>query len=195
MQYAIVVLIRFELPPGSYKPAVNDPDSTFFFDRPFALYGGYPDSGNPNDLERDPFNHPTILSGSIGNLYDSLDNTRNIVTVIGIKDSAIIDGFIIRNACHTQSIGINSTGGGGLFLYNNHSNIKNCQFINNYSFPSGGAIYISRLTSSRISHCFFFNNSASNSAGAIWFQGSNLNITDCIFEKKSLIWRRWRNKN
>lgn len=167
---------------GTYTPAVTNRDSTFYFDRPFVLWGGYPNSGNPGDQLRDPVNNVTTLSGQIGNTLDSIDNTQNILTIVGIRDSAIIDGFTIRDAQGSSGIGINAIGGGGLGLYYNKTNISNCQFINNRSFPSGGAIYVSKRVYSRMSNCVFLNNSATNFGGGVFFDGDSLKMTNCVFE-------------
>lgn len=174
---------------GTYKPAVDSRDSSFFINRPVVLMGGYPASGNPGDEQRDPDNYPTVLSGNIGNPYDSLDNSPNVMVIVGVKDSVVIDGFIIRDGygVTTTPGGIHTSGGAGIFTYYNHTVIRNCQFLNNRTFPNGGGLRMYGAASSRISHTIFYNNSSTNTAGALWYDanGKGLTITNCIFEGNS----------
>jgi hypothetical protein len=169
---------------GAYKPAVSNRDSIFLIDRPVVLLGGYPSTGNPTDLQRDPYINQTILDGNIGNQNDSLDNASSILAVIGIKDSAIIDGLVIKSAYYGGGpIAINGTGGGGLFTYYCKTYIKDCQFINNRSSPYGGGAYIGSLSNANFFKTIFQNNSSTNEAGALMFKGNSITINSCVFEK------------
>ncbi len=61
----------------------NCNDSTdFAFSFPYdsiTLYGGFPNFGNPTMEDRDWDNHPTILSGNIGDPNSALDNVKDVV--------------------------------------------------------------------------------------------------------------------
>jgi hypothetical protein len=167
---------------GTYKPAVTDRDSTFFINRPVSLWGGYPSMGSPGDDVRDPFSNPTILSGNIGNPNDSLDNTRTVMAVIGIKDSAVIDGFIITGGYQSSGISLNGQGGAGVYTYYSRTSIRNCQFINNRANPYGGGIGIGSRASSSVSHCIFLGNSSQNAGGGLAMLGDSVEISGCVFE-------------
>ncbi|HEU5166110.1 MAG TPA: choice-of-anchor Q domain-containing protein, partial [Chitinophagaceae bacterium] len=167
---------------GVYKPAVSSRDSTFYIDRPITLLGGYPNSGDPIDQQRNPEDLPTIISGNIGNPLDSLDNSGNLFVIVGTKDSVIIDGFTIRDGNNAHGgITFNGAGGAGIYSYYNHTVINRCQFLNNVATPYGGAIYTAPRTTCRITRSIFINNSSTNSGGAIR-NADALNISDCVFE-------------
>ncbi len=167
---------------GIYKPATLARDSSFFINRPISLYGGFPSFGNPSDNERDVFAYPTILSGNIGNKGDSTDNSNSVIVITGIKDSAVIDGFEVRDSYMNGGTTYNALGGGGICTYYNHTNITNCRFLNNVANPKGGAISIGSLASSRISKCIFINNFAQNEGGALFFSGTSMEVSGCAFE-------------
>jgi hypothetical protein len=172
---------------GIYRPAILARDSTFFINRALSLFGGFPDSGNPGDEQRDILTYATILSGNIGNPADSTDNSNTIITITGISDSVIIDGFEIRDSYMNGGTRYNALGGGGICAYYNHTNIRNCRFFNNVANPRGGAISINRLATSTISKCIFSNNYAQNEGGAVSFNGIRLELLNCVFEKNHSI--------
>jgi predicted outer membrane repeat protein len=169
---------------GTYKPAVNNTDSTFEISRPLALYGGYPATGSPAAGNRDAVKYPTILSGNIGNPADSLDNTGLLVFVNGVTDSVHIDGFVIRDAYNTGSLAINAAGGAGMCILYSNAGVHNCQFINNHAFPFGGGLSITNASVSTVNRCIFINNSAANTGGALYAAGY-LRLTGSVFEGNS----------
>jgi len=169
---------------GTYTPAKTNRDSTFFINRPLTLLGGYPATGSPDDTRRKPLDNATILSGNIGNTGDSADNSKKIITIIGVPDSVMIDGFVIRDGYRVSNgrIEINVVGGSGIYMYYNRTIIKNCQFIKNTAFPDGGAIAFGGRVSCDISQSIFTGNSAQNYGGAIASSGATLNLTNCVFD-------------
>ena len=56
---------------GIYKPAVYSRDSSFVISRNIVIQGSYDIASGIADVEA----HPTVLSGNIGNLNDSTDNS------------------------------------------------------------------------------------------------------------------------
>ncbi|HEV2479495.1 MAG TPA: choice-of-anchor Q domain-containing protein [Puia sp.] len=166
---------------GVYKPALNDPDSSFDFQRDFRLMGGYP-TGGATDAQRDPFAHLTILSGDIGRIGDSTDNSTDIITIESVPDSVVIDGFVIRDDYHKVSgIVLGTSSGPPIYMYYSTLNIRNCQFINNHGSLNGGAINFNSGTLN-VSKTVFLNNSAADYGGAV-AGCCIMHFNDCIFDQ------------
>lgn len=172
---------------GSYRPSdcVNclqaDREETFLLRDGTSLYGGF--SGNETTLDqRDWQANPTILSGNIGNLNDSLDNSYRVLTITSACTNTQIDGFTIEggNANGTAATGTPEIGG-GVFLDGTLRNeisptFTNCFIQNNYAQGGGGVALNVELggASNPVFHsCIFQNNSASQeaitSSGAAFF--------------------------
>lgn len=170
---------------GTYYPATTTRDSSFYIDRPITMLGGYPSFGNPAEDLRDANLNTTIIDGNIGSQNDSTDNSRTLLVIVGTKDSVVIDGFTFKN-------GFNSNGGiflgtgssAGIYTYNNHTIIRNCNFLNNTG-RLGGAIAVEAYTTCKITGSLFFNNNASNYGGAIHFSGDSLIVSNAVFEKNN----------
>ncbi|HTR27639.1 MAG TPA: choice-of-anchor Q domain-containing protein [Puia sp.] len=168
---------------GTYKPAVIDRDSSFVIGRPLSLLGGYPSTGIPTDAQRDPAANTSTLSGDLGNPGDSSDNSKTIISVIGVPDSVTIDGFTVRDGYNAfGGIGLNAVGGAAVYTYNNKTIIRNCQFLHNHSGPAGGAIAFGGLDTCYISHSVFAGNSATDYGGAIASAGAYLGLANCVFD-------------
>lgn len=168
---------------GTYKPALYNRDSSFFINQPLAVYGGYPATGNPDDAQRNPFGHATILSGNIGNTTDSLDNSRTVLDLYGIRDIILIDGLVIQDGYGAHGgTSLNAQGGAGLFTYDNETKIKNCRFLKNRATPVGGGLSVGTYGSCTVTRSVFEGNSATNAGGAVALLGDSLKVFDCVFE-------------
>jgi hypothetical protein len=131
---------------GIYKPAVFNRDSSFLMMHGKVYLGGYPNTGNPTNAERDPNLYPAILSGNIGNLLDSTDNTRHVVYLSTVDGSLTLDGFTIMDGraeyYNTPQPLYSLFAGGGLISISSRTTILNCVLKNNYASEGGGlAIY------------------------------------------------------
>ncbi|MBK8723198.1 MAG: hypothetical protein IPL95_13295 [Saprospiraceae bacterium] len=166
---------------GTYYPTTdNSRDSSFLLQKGVKIYGGF--EGFENNIEeRSIEKNETILSGDIGTLKDSTDNTYSIVVAINVDSTNTIDGFTITNG---YSIG-NPTSplsaknaGSGIFIqsiYPIGMSIVNCKIINNEAFRGGG-IYTNQ--SLNISNIGFLSNRADLSGGGIYL--------DCPFQKQTI---------
>ena len=79
----------------------------------------------------------------------------------------------------------NTAGIAGGAIYNNGLDniIKNCQFIDNYSRNSGGAIHNGIASNVNIERCTFFGNGATYVGGAIYSETGNIiNIKSSNFD-------------
>jgi hypothetical protein len=157
---------------GIYKPALISRDSSFYINRHMNIIGGYPDTGNPPDSLRSPDTYPTILSGNIGNIADSADNTLTLMPINCRDTSVSIEGLTFKN----------STAGAIYSSVNKNLSIYNCRFSNNYS-NSGSAINIG--DNATISRCVCSDNNSKY--GTYTASGYNTLVKDCIFYKNKSI--------
>lgn len=123
---------------GVYKPSSSERDSSFNIYTGITLLGGYPDSGNPGEADRNPVLYPTILSGDIGIQNDSADNSYSVVRVHCPDTTVILDGLVIESGNSNSTSGPASGGGGILAIGNRKLNINNCIIRKNYASNGGG---------------------------------------------------------
>lgn len=172
--------------PSSYPSGVagmSNRDYTFHLVDNVDYYGGF--AGTEILLEeRNIGANPTILSGNIGSLSDSLDNTYNVV--VSVNDNNVtMDGFTIQEGTADLSVSRGIEGeslfrsqGGAINIYQSAIQFKNMTFRNNRAMNSGGAIITRRdgvLSPISISNSSFYENSANDAGGgAIWIQITSL---------------------
>lgn len=159
----------------------NDRNATFNLIFGVTIYGGFPATGNPGFTDRDPSDHPSILSGDLDQDGDISDNAINILTADGVDYTAALNGFTITLGNADLQPG--NVGGGLLCLNTASPTITKCSFLQN-SADSGGAIF-NDASSPVITDCFFQSNS-SDFGGAIYnSQSSSPSITNCSFQNNT----------
>jgi predicted outer membrane repeat protein len=175
---------------GTFPVAVDtDRNKSFLIESKTKIYGGF--AGNETTLkQRIPNKNETILSGNIGNVADSLDNSYHVIYSIASatswKDSALIDNITIRDGV-ANGTGEN-IGGGGIFLNTNcNLKLKSCKIVSNSGIgkrnPSGGALMnkgILRMENSEVT-----NNRAVYMGGGI-FNESYLSLKNCLINNNKL---------
>ena len=135
----------------------------------------------------------TILSGEIG-VAGILDNSYHTISNTGLDNTAIIDGFIIRDANDDRAATTTDGLGGG--IYNNGSGagiscnptIRNCVITNNQAVFGAGIFnsgYNGGNSSPIISNCIIANNFATSGGGGIDNFGllngnASPTITNCV---------------
>lgn len=183
---------------GTYKPA----GSSFSLKDSVVILGGYANTGNPTDAERDFGRHPTILSGEAGNPLFPFDNLPTIITGNLVNKGTVLDGFIIEKGYSNNTIQ-----GVGINLWRSSPEIRNCVFRNNSSYNSslgGSSISCQNNSNPIIINCFFVNNldfgfstifiksnckarlincvfSGNDGRFVVYANQSNLSITNCTF--------------
>ncbi len=183
---------------GTYKPTVTlDRTVSFSMRNGLAIYGGFPNSGNPIFSQRNPTKNFTILSGDIG-AAGNADNSYHVISnTAGIDNTAILDGFVIADGNANTAGSFRNVGGG---LFNNAGaaldkcspKIDNCIFTNNNALDNGGAVYnnaINGTSNPTFSNCIFNNNTAAN-GGALYSDGTAAGtaspvFTNCTFANNS----------
>jgi predicted outer membrane repeat protein len=146
----------------------------FFLKNNVAIYGGFPNSGNPAMSSRNWQQTPSILSGG---------NTRRVVfnnfpSGSPLTPTAILDGFVITE-------GNTGGNGGGMYNVNASPRLIHITFSNNKSTGSGGAMY-NATSQPEITYTKFVNNTAGGNGGAIGNTSTSAPfILNCLFSGNS----------
>ncbi|MDF7825328.1 hypothetical protein P4B35_14985 [Pontiellaceae bacterium B12227] len=160
---------------GVYRPDGVSKSAAFELSPGVSLYGGF--RGGEMMLEqRNGKANRTILSGDIGRIGSTSDNSYHVIIAAG---GCSLDGLIISRG-NANSISENRLGGGLSILPGSKSiSVANCTFEKN-SAEIGGAIHLkdAELTLSNVT---FYSNSGEH-GGAIATEGnSSLTIQDSVF--------------
>ena len=136
---------------GIYKPTSGtDRTVSFVMRNGVAIYGGFPNAGDPGMAQRDWVVNVTTLSGDLNgndgpgfvniqeNSYHVIFNNNN-----GLNNTAILDGFTISggNAEYNPSdpsFEPENEYGGGMYNASSSPTIANCTFSGNYGVFGGG---------------------------------------------------------
>lgn len=185
---------------GTYKPDIGyDRDATFLLKSGVKLMGGF-EGTETNPSQRNIQANPVILSGNIGSLADSTDNSYTILTMNYPDADTYIDGFVFQHgyASSDTNYFYNSPVLSGGAVYIQATNGKalpvfvNCVFKDNASKGNGGAIYVNgegTLGSMPIfKNCAFINNQAGWNGGALYLIGGyasdrGTEFDHCLFER------------
>lgn len=191
---------------GVYTPTdTGDRTVSFQLQSGVAIFGGFAGSASGNPNTRDLLDFTSVLSGDIGTISDSSDNSFHVVQANGTDLSAVLDGFTIQNgnADNSATGDISGAGlldidadpfinnciftdnsaqtGAAVFVAGTSARFDNCQFIDNAATDIGGAVAITSDTQN-FNNCLFQNNSATNSGGAIYGGGGVINLLDCSMQ-------------
>ena len=159
-----------------------------------AIYGSF--NGNEMAVSQRVFTcgFTSVLSGEI-NVAGIADNSYHVISNSSLNNTAILDGFTIRDANANFDLTGNdnrSLGGG---MLNNAANgglcsptIRNCLFTNNTALFGAGIFNHGQNSGNAnpvITNCIFAFNTANSGGGGIDNFGYNGNaspvITNCIF--------------
>ncbi len=204
---------------GTYYPiydyglGIGDRGKHFRMKNGVGIYGGFPDTGDPDMDDRDPNRYVTILSGDIGIGGNDSDNCYHVFyhpEGLPLKPNAVLDGFTITGGNANGSgehrkgggmyndssspivtnctFGGNSAyyAGGGMFNHDSNPNITNCTFSDNSAIGFGGGMANIDKSSPVLIDCTFSQNSAINCGGGMdnYFKSSPI-LTECIFVDNS----------
>ncbi len=164
---------------GIYLPTdTDDREVSFALKSGVAIYGGF--NGTETLLtKRDPVANPTVLSGDIGDVSYSADNSYHVVSAGGVDNTAILDGFTIAagNADGTDPF---DRGAG---MYNTGSpTLRNLVFTGNSAIGNGGGLYTTGAPS--LSNVFFMRNTAKQGGGLHSYNSSPV-LTNVTFSGNS----------
>ncbi|GAB3493283.1 hypothetical protein GCM10027341_08390 [Spirosoma knui] len=169
---------------GTYKPGGNantDRTISFRMKNGVTIYGGFAATGTPTFAQRNPTSFTTVLSGDIGTLNNTTDNSYHVVNndQTNIDNTAVLDGFVIRGG-NANGEG-NDVAGGGIINVLTSPTIRNCIIQGNSASLSGGAMY-NYSANPRLTNCSFQSNTANREGGAMHNDGSNPVLANCSFQ-------------
>jgi len=156
---------------GTYTPvaAMKLKDSV-------QVLGGYPNTGNPTDQNRNWGTNQTILSGGNGQV-------QTILYGYHLHPLCLVDGFIIGNGNNSLSLDSSSS-----------PVIKNCVFEGNSDvniLPYNLIFSVACHQSNPVFiNCFFVNNGTElddNSSDINCSAGSNVSFTNCVFADNQVV--------
>ncbi len=166
---------------GIYTPTTStDRNRRFELEEGISIYGGF--GGFETELsERNWKKNKTVLSGNIGNVASSEDNSYNILYLRGlhspITSATLIDGVIVEDGSANKA---SDNSGAGLKLFNASPVFVNVHFRNNYSLYNGGAAQCDIKSDAKFYNCLFDNNEAGRKGGAFLTDGS-VSFINCVF--------------
>ncbi|MBN1511108.1 MAG: hypothetical protein JXB13_03770, partial [Phycisphaerae bacterium] len=159
---------------GTYRPdqGTGDPTATFSLKDGVTLYGGF--AGGESLLgERDLAANPTILSGDYGT-----ENSYHVVYAEGIRQTAVLDGFVVTGGHADGAAGTHNAGAGARII-DSAVELRHCIIRGNAATGNGGGT--SGITGSVLTlvNCVIAGNTAGNRGGGIHNYQSTLTATNC----------------
>ena len=167
---------------GVYKPTTGSSRTvSFTLKNNISIYGGYAGYGAADPNARDVALYTSILSGNIGTVGSTLDNSYHVVVGEGTNSSAVLDGFTITagSADGTDSYSY----GGGMCIDSSSPTVRGCTFIANSAISGGGVYNVS--SSPTFTNCTFTANSVWHYGGGMYNDSSSLRLTNCTFTENS----------
>ncbi|PTM13678.1 MAG: hypothetical protein DA408_05970 [Bacteroidetes bacterium] len=153
---------------GSYYPAADHNNRELSFNIPpgVRVFGGFAGT-ETNRYNRALADHPTILSGEIGDPLLTSDNSLHVVYFYGADTTTVLDGFTIEKGHAFDSQTAVFFYGGGILLQTDATApicdpvIRNCIIQNNYAQNGAGLAAMGsdfRRAYPRIQNCSFIRN-------------------------------------
>jgi len=185
---------------GVYKPDANSANPSGSFERTatfqlingVSIYGGYAGFNEPDPNARDIQVYETILSGDLdGNDIDVNDpfdlfneptrgeNSYHVVTSNGTNETAIMDGFTIKDGHAYDGSTMPNDRGGGMYNDSGRPIVTNCTFSANAAYRGGGMYNVD--SNPNVTNCTFNWNAASNGGGMYNVRSSTI-LKNCMFD-------------
>ncbi|WP_460971876.1 choice-of-anchor Q domain-containing protein [Spirosoma migulaei] len=173
---------QFWVAAGTYKPTTTTDRSPFQIASGVQLYGGF--SGSETSLSSRRLTQPssTTLSGDIGILNNTSDNSISVVEFVQVSENTRLDGVVITGGNAKETFPY----GGGIsnrsfpnLPANNYSapTISNCTITGNSAYFGGGifsATFTDNSKSPSIINCIIENNTAEYGGGGVALIRGNL---------------------
>lgn len=166
---------------GTYNPPLGEVDvrnNAFSMKNGVTIYGGFQGMETAVGQRRVVCGQASILSGEIGAVGNT-DNCYHVIRNGNLNATAVLDGFVIRDANNNRTISTGESGnGGGIYnggsgVGNNSSpTIRNCIITQNTARYGGGIFnngFNGGTVNATISHCIIAFNTALEGGGGIDF--------------------------
>ena len=166
-------------PDSGMSQVPGDRSATFQVTSGLKFYGGF--IGGETNLEQRSWQEAiTTLSGDIGTMGVSSDNSYHVVTTSGSDVTAILDGFRIQHGFADGSD--NTANGAGIFNIGGSPTIRNVIVSNNFADDNGGGMY--NLDSEvSIVNAIYNDNEVKGNGGALYNEGGAPEIYNSRFER------------
>ena len=203
---------------GTYKPSScticgqADRNQSFSMKNGLTLYGGF--VGTESVLSERPASvtqsqpSTSILSGDLGVSNERNDNSQHIIFNTNLNSTAVLDGFVVKEANLLYVSNELGQHGGGMHNQNSSPTVRNCFFTNNYGGfgTSGSGLYSDATSKPTVVNCTFDNNLCQDGAaiacrnitvancsftnnrgsgGGVFYSTSGADITSCTFSNNS----------
>jgi hypothetical protein len=148
---------------GTYNSTSNSySDSTFDIPRGVTLLGGYPNTGNPSDAQRNWGDQPTIFA-------DSLYVGKGMVVISNVDTATVLDGFVIRTS--------SGSGNQGSLMISNSIHVTG----NHLLFQRAGTAIFTDKSQATFSECVLDSNNAWSNAVVYVSDSSHVDLYNCVF--------------
>ena len=167
---------------GTYKPTSgSDRAATFTLKNGVGVYGGF---GGTETLrtQRDWISRVTTLSGDLGTIGNSSDNSYHVVKGSLTNNTAVLDGFTITGG--KANFSPSSVDGAGMYNLGGSPRLANLIFSGNSADNDGGGMYNSS-SNPILTEVTFTGNSATIRGGGMYNGSSSPNLTDVTFTGNS----------
>lgn len=165
---------------GTYKPTTDtDRTATFQLKSGVAIYGGFPADGGEWET-RNWETNLTTLSGDIGVVGETNDNSYRVVTGSNVDGTALLDGFIISGGNANGNPSENNDRGGGMYNSGGSPSLSNVNFSGSTA-NYGGGMYNNWYSSPNLSNVTFSSNSASIYGGGMYNHNSSPSLSNVTF--------------
>jgi len=166
---------------GGYKPSnptdPTDPRTATFQMKPgVAIFGGF--LGSETSLaQRNWVSNITTLSGDIGTVANTTDNTYHVVTSNNLDDTAILDGFTIKLG---NANGTTHNAGGGVYNSSSSPTLAHLTISGNNAVYGGGMY--NNASNPLLTQVTFSRNTA-DQGGGMYGDHSSPVLYDILFDK------------
>ena len=171
---------------GTYQPTPGtDRAVSFQLETGVQIYGGF--VGTETLLgQRNPTTHVTTLSGDIGTVGDSSDNSYHVVYASGVTSAGVLDGFTITGG-HGTGGSYSLGAGAGMLTVSSSPTLQNLIVSGNYSTGTGGGMFNNGGAPS-LTNVTFLDNEAANQGGGMYnAAGGHPVLTNASFQGNSAL--------
>ncbi len=171
---------------------INDRDNAFVLKNGVRIFGGFTGVETATTQRNFALNM-TILSGNLGTLGTTTDNSYHVVVCAGTVSGTSLNGFFIHygNANGSGNITVNAVSigrgsGAGMRINSSSPTISNCVFSANSTTNNGGGMVCDNA-SPGITNCVFSGNTANDGAGMLNTNASATELVNCTFSGNNAV--------